>query len=242
MAQRTQSARPGPAADRTANRAWLNRMAPAPKEPPPTTSGLTRRAAPRPSLAELRRRATQRLRDLAMSVACARADYLAAARECARLRAAGLPQGRPREASGERVRDPSAGTPPDPARRVGEPLATAPQNELHEKLRAAEAALSQEREANKVLAGRTQVLEARIDELKEALCDGARGATRKGETELTALEAELRRAQAANARLQEDLSRLLGFLEELSDILPGSAEVAPAALQGAAGRGPGDRR
>ena len=242
MAQRMQSARPGTAADRKANRGWLKSMAAAPKERPPTTSVLTRKAAPPPSLAELRRRATQRLRELAMSVACARADYLAAARECARLRAAGLPQGRPREASGERARDPSAGTPPDPAGRVGEPPATARQKELDEKLRAAEAALGQEKEANKVLAGRTQVLQARIDELEEGLCEGARGATRKGETELTALEAELRRAQAANARLQEDVSRLLGFLEELSDILPGSAEVAPAALQGAAARSPGDRR
>jgi len=177
-----------------------------------------------------------------MSAACARADYLAAARECARLRAAGLPHADPKGTSGERARGPSAGAPPEAAGRVGEPLATTPQKELHDKLRAAEAALSQEKEANRVLVGRTQVLEARIEELKGALCEGGPGATGKGETELTALEAELRRAEAANARLQEDVSRLLGFLEELSDILPGSAEVAPAALQGAAAGSPGDRR
>ena len=235
MAQRTQSSRPTSTAGRSTQSGWLKTIPGGAEERHSRVPGLVRERAPKPSLAELRRRATQHLRELAMSAACARADYLTAARECLRLRAAGLLHTQPREASGERMGDASAGTPQEPAARVGEPPPTAPQRELHEKLRAAEAALTREKEANKGLADRTQVLEARIGELKEGLCESARGATRKGETELTALEAELRRAQAANARLQEDVSRLLGFLEELSDILPGSAEVAAA-------RSPGDRR
>ena len=156
MTQRLQSARPGTAADRNTSRSWLNRMEAVPKERTPAYSALTRRGAPPPSLAELRRRATQRLRELAMSVACARADYLAAARECARLRAAGLPDGPPREAAGRPPGSPAAATPPDSAGRPGGPPATAPEQELHRKLRAAEAALDEERAASRALSSRAQ--------------------------------------------------------------------------------------
>lgn len=174
-----------------------------------------------PSLAELRRRATERLRGIARLRAVIEREHLAAEEICDRLRAARPTEvvaWGPRVGLAEEDGEPSAGAEEGarPRVRLGA---------LQSKLRAAHAALEAAESRNRGLQRRLLALEAQRLEPDGSGTrqGGGLGASR---AEVAALQAELRRARAGSDGLRENMTSLLGFLDELSGILSPSEETA----------------
>jgi len=196
------------------------------------------RARTAPSLAELRRRARHRLRELSCALTRLQEEHATAAAECTRLRAgSNLPEARV-AAPPDTDDDPTPSAPQaETAERVQalqEELTTsrdslaaeqARTRELQEsaeafagRLREAEAMLSDEQE-------RRGALQARVRELDAQLADArARSVSADSPEELQArvvgLQVDLARTLEANGRLREEMDGLLRFLDELSEVLP----------------------
>jgi len=154
---------------------------------------------PGPSMAELRRRASRQLREIARLLAVVQSEYAAAAAECDRLRAArpeANPDAAPALSDGEQ------------RERLRERVSA-----LQEKLRETDSALAGAQARNRELQARVRALEAGGERLeKRAAADGWSGET-------AGLQAELRRARLANNALQQDMENLLRFLGELAGML-----------------------
>lgn len=178
-----------------------------------TASSRRARAAPHaktaaePPLAELRRRATQRLRHIACLLAVVRAEYLAAVAECERLHAA-RPGGELQFAL-----DGEAGE------RLAGQLAL-----LRGKLGQVESALIAAQDRNRELQARLALLENGRGR------DAGQGA--RGRADLASVGGEPSVMRPAAGRsglpLQEEMANLLRFLDELTAALPSQASsVSP---------------
>ncbi|UCC69423.1 MAG: hypothetical protein JSV79_05790 [Armatimonadota bacterium] len=217
------------------------------------SSGRRRKSerSPAPYLAELRRRATARLRELSVALETAREEYQAAAAECARLRApdpGGLPEADPTSpASADDIPqglapngDPGAVELPVP--RVAaleeklsereEALAAERQQrqevedralELEQKLGMAEDALAQQQARARELVERERELEARLESVRTQAADGQAESLETARNRLCDMETRLKSVKAVNARLRAEMTELLSFLDELNGVLSAAA-------------------
>lgn len=207
-----------------------------------------RRPPPGPPLFELRRRARARLRELSEALRTLQQEYREAADQCDRLKAA-----RPDDVLGSLPASPEAkATGPPASAEQMEPLRalaarvqaleerlcralaalTEEQSACHEIQEARDALARQLREAEQRLGeeqSTAEAREARVRELEDRVRHFQEDSRQSSNTSeawqqrVAAIQADLTQAQAANARLREDMSSLLRFLDELNTIL------APAA-------------
>lgn len=193
-------------------------------EQEPGDSRKADRSSTTPLMAELKRRAVARLRELSTALETVRRDHAAAEAECRRLHAVPLqptPEPAPPSESGaaraqEKPMDDSA------IDRVQE-LASRVQG-LRAELQEAQALLAAEQTDSRCLRERERELEARLEELRESSQETESGLLGNLRGRVVSLEVELEHSRAESARLQEAMTRLLGFLDELSRILSISAE------------------
>jgi len=205
------------------------------------------RVSPTPYLAELRRRAAARLRELSLALETLRQEYEAAAAECQRLQAP-CPADTPgasvvaRDAPGD---EPEASTRPVEPDEL-EHLVSRVES-LAEKLSQAEEALASEREQRReveqtaeelgrrftaseerlveeqarvtALTERTRELETRLESVQSRAADRHEGSMEVARDRLSGLEADLNSTRAVNARLRAEMTQLLTFLDELNGIL-----------------------
>ncbi len=200
------------------------------------------RACTAPSLAEIRRRARHRLRELSRALTHLQEEHASAAAECARLRAVNnLPEARvaapPDTDDDPTPSAPQAETAERAAERVQalqEELTTsrdslaveqARTRELQEsaealvgRLREAEAMLSDEQERRGALRDRARELEAQLAEVRAHSVSA--DSPEELQARLVGLQVDLERALDANCRLREEMDGLLRFLDELSEVLP----------------------
>ena len=95
---------------------------------------------------------------------------------------------------------------------------------LQAELQEAQALLAAEQTDSRCLRERERELEARLEELRESSQETESGLLGNLRGRVVSLEVELEHSRAESARLQEAMTRLLGFLDELSRILSVSAE------------------
>jgi len=207
--------------------------------------------SPAPYLAELRRRATARLRELSAALETARQEYQAAAAECARLRApdpGGPPDADP-ASSASTGEVPESIVPYNEPEEIehlvsriealeqklsqtGEALAAERErrrevedraHELERKLRAAEVKLSEEQARANAHAERAHELQAQLESLRTQAADRQAESLEAVRSRLTDLETDLKNTKAVNARLRAEMRQLLGFLDELNGVLSAAA-------------------
>jgi len=168
---------------------------------PPAAASASEKAREAPPLAELRRRATQRLQEIACLLAVVRAEYLVALADCQRLQAA-RPLADPElPAEGEAVEQLAA--------RFGA---------LRGKLKQMESALTAAHDRNRELQARIAHLERGHGQEGAPASPGAVGIER------AAGEGAGRTASAhPDASVQDEMTGLLGFLDELTEMLPDPA-------------------
>ncbi|MCJ7673326.1 MAG: hypothetical protein MUP67_14960 [Acidimicrobiia bacterium] len=205
------------------------------------------RVSPAPYLAELRRRAAARLRELSLALEKLRQEYETAAAECERLQAPS-PAERPNAGAVARDtagREPEASTPsvePDEIEHLVSRVGA-----LAEKLSQAEEALASEREQRReveqtaeelgrrftaseerlmeeqarvtALTERTRQLEARLESVQSRAADRHEGPMEAARGRLSGLEADVKSTRAVSARLRAEMTQLLTFLDELNEIL-----------------------
>ena len=175
-------------------------------------------------MAEMKRRAVVRLRELSTALETLRRDHAAAEAECRRLHAV------PLQATPEPAPPPGDGAAParerppddDTIDRVQE-LASRVQM-LRAELQEAQALLVAEQMDSRCLRESARELEARLEELRESSQETESGLLGNLRGRVVSLEVELEHSRAESLRLQEAMTRLLGFLDELSGILSVSAE------------------
>ena len=201
------------------------------------------------SLAELRRRAAHRLREISVSLATVREQYEDAAAECARLQAGGEPTAargvaKPRPA--DREDGAAAADHAEPER------LKAQAKELKHRLDEAATLLASEHTRSEKLKGNLREVERELAETRDALrAERARRGAIEGEAEnlraelqqlqgeaartsedsaegwrtrVVQLQIDLRRALADNGQLRDEMAGLVRFLDELNEVL-----AAPAA-------------
>jgi chromosome segregation ATPase len=207
--------------------------------------------SPAPYLAELRRRAAARLRELSLALEKLRQEYGAAAAECARLQAP-CPAETPDASAAARdtpADEPEASTPPVEPDEI-EHLVSRVES-LAEKLSRAEEALASEREQRQeveetaeelgrrftasekrlveeqarvtALTERTRELEARLESVQSRAADRHQGSMEAARERLSGLEADVKSTRAVSARLRAEMTQLLTFLDELNGILAAAA-------------------
>ena len=182
------------------------------------------RSSTTPLMAELKRRAVARLRELSTALETVRRDHAAAEAECRRLHAAhshASPQ-------------PDAVSTGGAAREVAGPSSDATIDRVQELvsrvqmlragLQEAQALLVAEQMDSQCLREKARELEARLEEFRESSRQTQSGLLDNLRRRVVSLEGELEHSRAESARLQEAMTRLLGFLDELSRILSVSAE------------------
>ena len=175
-------------------------------------------------MAELKRRAVARLRELSTALETVRRDHAAAEAECRRLHAA------PSQASPQLDAASTGGAAPEVAgpssdRRIDRvPELVSRVQTLRAELQEAQALLAAEQTDSRCLRERARELEARLEELRESSQETESGLLGNLRGRAVSLEVELEHSRAESARLQEAMNRLLGFLDELSRILSVSAE------------------
>jgi cell division septum initiation protein DivIVA len=179
-------------------------------------------AGPGPSLAELKRRATARRRELGRFLAAVEREYRAAAEECERLRAA-RPESLPNAPASDHER-PSR-EPADGDEREGARLRIAA---LQQALRQAEQTLAAAQARNRQLEEEVAALEAQRVLADERPDQGTTGKPALWRARVAALEDELKRAELDRDCLREDMLNLLSFLEKLTSILSGDGAQAPS--------------
>jgi chromosome segregation ATPase len=208
-------------------------------------------SSPTPYLAELRRRAAARLRELSVALEKLRQEYQTAAAECERLQAPS-----PAEApdAGAAARDtpgdePEALAPPvDPdeiahlvsrVESLAEKLSQAEEalasereqrreveetaEGLERKFGAAEERLAQEEARVRALTERTRELEARLESAQSRAADRQDESLEAAWDRLSGVEADLKSTRAVNARLRAEMTELLTFLDELNGVLAAAA-------------------
>ena len=200
------------------------------------------RARTAPSLAELRRRARHRLRELSCALTRLQEEHATAAAECTRLRAGNnLPEVRvaapPDTDDDPTPSAPQAGTAQRAAERVQalqEELTTSRDSLAAEqartrkfqesaealagRLREAEAMLSDEQERHSALRARARELEAQLADVRAHSV--AADSPEELQARVVGLQVDLARTLEANGRLREEMDGLLRFLDELSEVLP----------------------
>jgi len=205
------------------------------------------RVSPAPYLAELRRRAAARLREVSRALETLRQEYEAAAAECQRLQAP-CPADTPdasavaRDAPSD---EPEASTPPVKpdelehlVSRVGSLAAKLSQaeealasereqrreveqtaEELGRRFTTSEERLVEEQASVTALTERTRELEARLESVQSRAADRHEGSMEAARDRLSGMEADLNSTRAVNARLRAEMTQLLTFLDELNGIL-----------------------
>ncbi len=206
--------------------------------------------SPVPYLADLRRRAAARLRELASALETLRREYADAAAQCERL-AVPSPGGCPEVCAAGGNSDQAAceNQVARTAAREAERLALRTE-QLEAELRDVRAVLAAERRKGMEAEGRARELEQRLQDAQErasqqkkrADAPAAEAQELRAEGEpvghdgtheqaapsdavrgrLSGLEGELRDARAVNARLRTEMTGLLRFLDELNQILSGA--------------------
>jgi vacuolar-type H+-ATPase subunit I/STV1 len=245
--QRRETGAPEKMTDRKPQKRRIARRSNASSEP-----GREPASSPTPYLAELRRRAAARLRELSLALERLRQEYEAAAAECERLQAPCPPETPDASAA---ARDTPSDAPEAFAPPVGpdeiEHLVSRVES-LAEKLSQAEEALASEREQRReveetaeglerrftaseerlaeeqarvtALTERTRDLEARLESVQSRAADShEEGSTEAAPDRLSGLEADLKSTRAVNARLRAEMTQLLTFLDELNGILAAAA-------------------
>ena len=209
-------------------------------------------SSPTPYLAELRRRAAARLRELSVALERLRQEYETAAAECERLQAPG-PAEAPDESAAalETPRDTSEALPPpvDPEEiahlvsrveslaekltQAEEALASEREQRrdveqtaegLERKFTAAEERLAQEEARVRALTERTRELEARLESAQSRDADRHDESLEAARDRLAGVEADLKSTRAVNARLRAEMTALLTFLDELNGVLAAAAQ------------------
>jgi HAMP domain-containing protein len=177
-------------------------------------------------MAEMKRRAVVRLRELSTALEALRRDHAAAEAECRRLQAT-PPQPTPEPAPPSGAAAARAQEKPvdDSAIDRVQELASRVQG-LRAELQEAQALLVAEQTDNRCLRESARELEARLEGLRESSRETESGLLGSLRGRVVSLEAELERSRAESLRLQEAMTRLLGFLDELSGILSVSAEIS----------------
>ena len=212
--------------------------------------GQTESAAS-PSLAELRRRASHRLREIGASLEMVRAQYEEAAAECARLQAGGGPavtrvvaQPSPanREqgaAAADHAELEHLKTQTEKLKRRLDEAATllaaehAWSEKLKGSLREVERELAEARDALETERARGGALQVQVENLRTEARQLQDEAARTSEDSaegwrkrVVQLQIDLRRALADNGQLRDEMAGLLRFLDELSAVLSAPAAAA----------------
>jgi vacuolar-type H+-ATPase subunit I/STV1 len=207
--------------------------------------------SPTPYLAELRRRAAARLRELSLALETVRREYGDAAAECERLQAP-CPAETPDASAVARdapIDAPAASGPTAGSDEIEHLLSRV--EALAEKLSQAEEALASEREQRRqveetaeelerrftaseerlmeeqarvtALTERARELAARLESVQSRDADRHEGSMEAARERLSVLEADVKSTRAVSVRLRAEMTQLLTFLDELNGILAAAA-------------------
>jgi hypothetical protein len=181
--------------------------------------------SPEPPLAELRRKAADRLHQLSRRLAAARADYEEALADCLRLRAACSDDGLPSAAPPDTTAHPEPPEPVPSQSSIEAEELRAHISALETKLCETERTLAAEQDTNRSLQAKLRDLETSLSRCRSASRPVDPPRPQASPAELADLQAELDHARATDAKLQQQIDGLLRFLDELSAVLSLSVDA-----------------